>query len=603
VRAAPPVAAPPPPREKLPPIQPGSALLRVDPAANQPSAKIFVDSHNLAYNTTCNAVDLAAGTNKFYKMQLLQLGAKRYVVFKAWGRVGADSEGAKSGGSGGGSSSGSGKSKRRAPGGFRNDSLVHEHGSDLAGAQKEFNDKFRELTRMSFATCEPPCQVPGGYAVSLIPGQRGTDAAEGGGPTKAGEAEQPTRPCTLTPKVAEFVESIFSHSMMRQQLEQQEIDLEKMPLGSISALQVKKGYQTLNSLASQLATPEPEPNAQYNRLLALTTDFYTAIPHKFSLDKVPPVIDSEGLLKAKLDMVESLLHVSESQRLSQQIGGAGEHPTDALYRQLKCGLEPASEKEVQMVREYTANTHGSTHATYSIKVTDVLRADRAGEADAHQAAIGNRQLLWHGSRLTNWAGILSQGLRIAPPEAPVTGYMFGKGATPGSSPRPTSCCFFACPLLACLLRVPARAHLRPLDSLRPSLAGVYFADSVSKSANYCMANRANNRAVLLLCDVALGEPHERITAEFAAAASSQKAKKDSTWGIGKHAPDEAGARVEEDIKWPMGKCGPNAYLAEHEARLRKAEAAAPALMYNEFIVYDVTQVKMKYVVVCDLQFI
>jgi hypothetical protein len=32
----------------------------------------------------------------------------------------------------------------------------------------------------------------------------------------------------------------------------------------------------------------------------------------------------------------------------------------------------------------------------------------------------NRQLLWHGSRLTNWMGILSQGLRIAPPEAPVT---------------------------------------------------------------------------------------------------------------------------------------------------------------------------------------
>ena len=35
--------------------------------------------------------------------------------------------------------------------------------------------------------------------------------------------------------------------------------------------------------------------------------------------------------------------------------------------------------------------------------------------------------LWHGSRLTNYVGIISQGLRIAPPEAPVTGYMFGKG--------------------------------------------------------------------------------------------------------------------------------------------------------------------------------
>ena len=32
-------------------------------------------------------------------------------------------------------------------------------------------------------------------------------------------------------------------------------------------------------------------------------------------------------------------------------------------------------------------------------------------------------LLWHGSRITNMAGILGQGLRIAPPEAPVTGYM------------------------------------------------------------------------------------------------------------------------------------------------------------------------------------
>jgi poly [ADP-ribose] polymerase len=37
----------------------------------------------------------------------------------------------------------------------------------------------------------------------------------------------------------------------------------------------------------------------------------------------------------------------------------------------------------------------------------------------------DRRLLWHGSRSTNFGGILSQGLRIAPPEAPVSGYMFG----------------------------------------------------------------------------------------------------------------------------------------------------------------------------------
>lgn len=49
------------------------------------------------------------------------------------------------------------------------------------------------------------------------------------------------------------------------------------------------------------------------------------------------------------------------------------------------------------------------------------------------------------------------GLRIAPPEAPVTGYMFGKG--------------------------------------------VYFADMFSKSANYCCSTQPAGAGVLLLCEV------------------------------------------------------------------------------------------------------
>ncbi len=36
----------------------------------------------------------------------------------------------------------------------------------------------------------------------------------------------------------------------------------------------------------------------------------------------------------------------------------------------------------------------------------------------------NRQLLWHGSRTANYAGILSQGLRIAPPQAPSVEYYY-----------------------------------------------------------------------------------------------------------------------------------------------------------------------------------
>ena len=65
----------------------------------------------------------------------------------------------------------------------------------------------------------------------------------------------------------------------------------------------------------------------------------------------------------------------------------------------------------------------------------------------------------------------------------------------------------------------------------------------------------------------------------------------------------AGAQGPGAIKAPMGKAMPNAYLEQNLERL-KAEnrAKAPALLYNEFIVYDVRQIRMKYVVVVDLDF-
>ncbi|EEB97788.1 hypothetical protein MPER_02824, partial [Moniliophthora perniciosa FA553] len=96
------------------------------------------------------------------------------------------------------------------------------------------------------------------------------------------------------------------------------------------------------------------------------------------------------------------------------------------------------------------------------KIKAAFRVERAAETGAWKQAgfdqikPGQRLLLWHGSRSTNFAGILKQGLRIAPPEAPSTGYMFGKG--------------------------------------------VYFADMMSKSAGYC--HSFDGLGCLLLCEVA-----------------------------------------------------------------------------------------------------
>lgn len=105
----------------------------------------------------------------------------------------------------------------------------------------------------------------------------------------------------------------------------------------------------------------------------------------------------------------------------------------------------------------------------------------------------DRRLLWHGSRATNFGGILSQGLRIAPPEAPVSGYMFGKG--------------------------------------------VYLADMSSKSANYCYHGSSGNIGLLLLCEAELGKPLFELTdADYDAGSRALMQGSFSTWGKGRTAP-------------------------------------------------------------------
>lgn len=66
----------------------------------------------------------------------------------------------------------------------------------------------------------------------------------------------------------------------------------------------------------------------------------------------------------------------------------------------------------------------------------IFKIEREGESQRYKPfrQLHNRRLLWHGSRTTNFAGILSQGLRIAPPEAPVVGGQPGAGRGAAAGP-------------------------------------------------------------------------------------------------------------------------------------------------------------------------
>lgn len=111
------------------------------------------------------------------------------------------------------------------------------------------------------------------------------------------------------------------------------------------------------------------------------------------------------------------------------------NPVDGHFQSLNLkSMDPiaSSTDEFTKLQEYITTTHGHTHGNYRANIKHAFRVERHDEEERWSNAghdnlkDGERLLLWHGSRSTNFAGILKQGLRIAPPEAPVTGYMFGK---------------------------------------------------------------------------------------------------------------------------------------------------------------------------------
>lgn len=109
--------------------------------------------------------------------------------------------------------------------------------------------------------------------------------------------------------------------------------------------------------------------------------------------------------------------------------------------------------------------------------------------------------------------------------------------------------------------------------------GVYFADMSSKSANYCFTSRESSTGILLLCEVALGGMNEKYHADYYA--GNLPPGKHSTKGVGRTAPNPDNAvKLDDGVVIPMGPGEPS--------------ALACSLLYNEFIVYDIAQIKIRY---------
>ena len=189
-------------------------------------------------------------------------------------------------------------------------------------------------------------------------------------------------------------------------------------------------------------------------------------------------------------------------------------------------IKPGCE-EHKMIQKFLTNTQ-DTRKLELMHAYAVNRKDKTKPFNPNK--IGNKQLLWHGSRFSNYVGILSQGLRIAPPEAPRTGYLYGKG--------------------------------------------IYFATMASKSAPYCCPNLSNNIGIFILAEVAVGKSRNLYDTDSNADFNLPK-DCNSTRCIGRRTPDPSDFKtIDKDINVPYGKV-----ITSHDTKALRQD--------DEIIVYNV----------------
>ncbi|KAF2439590.1 PARP-domain-containing protein [Karstenula rhodostoma CBS 690.94] len=485
--------------------------------------RVYVDSEGIVYDASLNKTDASANNNKFYRVQLLwNPTTKDYKTWTRWGRVGDR-----------------GQTKILGAGSYDD-------------AFSNFNKKFKDKSKLSWDDrgAEPK---KGAYAYverSYEPDTEDEEVEEvaANGYDRHSRSVSPAK-STLAVSVQSLMQLIFNQQYMYEAMSDLNYDAEKMPLGKLSKATINRGFQTLTELATLLKRGV----SSRQEVEDLSNKYYSLIPHDFGRSR-PPVIGDTSALKREVDLLDSLGDMKAAADLMKKDLNSAEK-SNALDRQFQSlGLEEMSvidpnSNEYHELASYLVGTKGATHAV-DYQVENIFRIERQGELDRFQQSTfanikSDRRLLWHGSRATNFGGILSQGLRIAPPEAPVSGYMFGKG--------------------------------------------IYLADMSSKSANYCCSYNSGGHALLLLCEAELGQPMLELTqASYTAGEDAYAMGNWSTWGKGMTGPKA----------WKDAECVHPSLrgvkMPDTSTLPTNTNIPGTHLLYNEYIAYDIAQVRLRY---------
>jgi len=471
----------------------------VDPSAGD---DVIEDYHVLdlggtnIYNVVLNVTDISKGVNSYYGLQILEHDKKKnkYIVFRKWGRVGGKQGGTKL-----------------------------EKFDDREDAEDNFKEVYLDKTGNKWKDRDNFKKKPGKFFPIEID-YSGLDKKK----------EKTDVQSKLDVPLQNLMSLIFDIKIMEQSLAAMEIDLKKMPLGNLSKKHIQSGYEVLRNIDACLKDDKQGERKKAASLLAFSNQFYTLIPHDFGT-KDPTIIDSLEQLQVKMKLMEALIDIEIAATLMKQEGAEGVSQLDINYKKLNTELTTVAtdDPDFKMCQTYLSNQKGH----YNAELCDLWKVAREGEGERFAKCIEkqpqNRKLLWHGSRVSNYVGILSQGLRIAPPEAPKSGYRFGKG--------------------------------------------IYFADLCDKSIGYCRG-AGSDYILMMLVEVALGDIKELTQDQYMEAALPGS---HSTKAMGSIAPDpKLDMKMDSGCVVPLGP--------------RVNTGIRSSCMHNEYIVYTLPQATIRY---------
>ena len=473
---------------------------------NRAQYHIYPDDENdfngKFFSCTLNKSDLNNNNNKYYIIQLLEHDTNNSLkLFTRWGRIGVPGQ--------------------------------HEvKDVDSSTGPRQFMKKYRDKTK-------------GGYQEIFIDYEaevKKEDLPEEN--KKKNNKNKKTYNNTLDKDIMDLMRLIYDKQMINDNLHEIGYDSKKMPLGKLSPVTLTNGLNILKEIETELNKSSPDDDI----LKQLSSNFYTQIPHDFGFQKMANfIIDSIEKVKNKIDMISTLSDMKITLKILENVDeddeeyeNQEEKQLNDYYKKLNCDIRAISteEKIYSTLNKYlTAQANNKDFDSYyhgrnNLSIIKAYELNRHGESDKYED-LGNKKLLWHGSRITNFVGILSQGLRIAPPEAPSSGYLYGKG--------------------------------------------VYFADMAKKSSYYCYP--VNNIALILLGEVSLGEEDERTNIDFSLPETLKK-KANSVHALGRLEASD-GEYIDEDVYVPNGEVIFN-------------EKNKCCNDYAEYIVYNVKQIKLRY---------